>query len=650
MKHPVAVIILILCAAALEPSTQLLAQLPGESGEDGHGVSSVSPHGADVGLPGPEPDAVGRVGSGSTGAQNRIPAFPGAQGFGSVSYGGRGPGGLSATPRIIYVTTLEDQVRDPVTGHMVTVPGSLRAAIEATGPRFVMFRVGGAIVLKSLLEIRNPHITIAGQTAPSPGIAICGRGLGVATREVVIRHLRFRPFIDEAAGEPLGGHQHDDALISKRDSEVQNPDTDAVSNVVFDHCSFSWSIDETIDIYNWVRELTFQWCTFTEASLYGHVEGPQGTGVLVNLPPTGPCPRNFTRLTIHHCLFAHNSNRNPRVIFADVVDFRNNVIYNWGRTPSQFYGTARINYIGNYLLAGLDVGSYVRAQSAIEVSSPLDVNGTPRLFVRDNLGILRTSSQQHDWDIGVYYSIRNDGTICPPNISNCYFEVRPDTLGGLYRLVVPAFAATVTTDPPETARDRVLQHAGATLPARDAVDQALFDELAYVVAARPFSGTNPGYDPATDARLRRLGPHHGEVARVLFFNPVFVSSHVCTPRTIRLDPFQTILSGQIELLQGLNCTFPDNLTLPDDYLEILARPAAYPWSLDTRVIPEARTIAGLYPANYNTPPRIDSDQDGIPNPYESITLHTNPFVADSLLDQDGDGYLNIEEYLNDLAD
>lgn len=576
--------------------------------------------------------------------QATLPAFPGAEGFGATSKGGRGPGNAGATPQIIYVTTLADQIVNPANGQLVTVPGSLRAAVEASGPRFVIFKVGGVIRLNSKLDILNPYITIAGQTAPSPGIALGRYGLGIGTHDIVVRHVRIRPYIDEDAGDELGDHSRDNVLISKRDSEVQNPATDVVTNVIFDHCSFSWAIDETVDIYNWVRDLTFQWCIFSEASMYGHREGPGGHGVLVNKDPGSPSPEDLTRLSIHHSIFAHCTGRYPRVATKATIDFRNNTAYNWSLSTSAFLAGARANYVGNHFMRGLDSPPAYNGYMSIEVSAPGAAAGTPRLFLRDNFNVSRTSASQPEWDFGVYYRIRNNGILCGPSSTFCIYPVGPDTLGGLFASLLPFATPHVTTHTADLARSLVVQNSGVTRPMRDAVDRRLTDEIAHVIQAQPFSGTNPGADPL----LRRLGPHDGRASTVLFFNPLLAPSHYCTPRTYRMRLGESVYTAQLNLLLSLDCSFSDGMELPENARDILESPQAYLWSIDSRIIPEAATVNALYPGT-SSQNRADWDDDGIPNSYEINILGTNPYVHDSLLDSNGDGYLNIEQYLNSLA-
>jgi pectate lyase len=209
-----------------------------------------------------------------------VPAFPGAEGYGAMTRGGRGG-------KVIMVTNLND-----------TGPGSLRDACETEGPRIVVFAVSGTITLESRLRISNPYITIAGQTAPGEGICIKKYPLSINASEVIIRYIRVR----------LGDETGDD--------------TDAISgkhkypkNIILDHVSASWSVDETVSIYH-CENVTVQWCLVSE-SMYnaGHAKGTHGFGGIWG----------SNRSTYHHNLLAHHSSRNPR--FASGCgynDFRNN--------------------------------------------------------------------------------------------------------------------------------------------------------------------------------------------------------------------------------------------------------------------------------------------------------------------------------------
>lgn len=170
-----------------------------------------------------------------------LKAFPTAEGYGKFTVGGRGGD-------VYEVTNLNDSGE-----------GSLRHAVEAEGPRTVVFRVSGTIDLKKKLTIRNPYITIAGQTAPGDGICIKRYPLSIAADEVIIRYIRVR------LGNESGGS--DDALSCR-----------GRKNIILDHVSASWSIDETMSVYH-CKNVTIQWCMITE-SLFGsnHVKGSHGFG------------------------------------------------------------------------------------------------------------------------------------------------------------------------------------------------------------------------------------------------------------------------------------------------------------------------------------------------------------------------------------
>ncbi|MCA9127238.1 MAG: hypothetical protein KDB22_09130 [Planctomycetales bacterium] len=209
-----------------------------------------------------------------------IAAFPGAEGYGAQTTGGRGG-------QIIAVTNLN-----------ASGPGSLRAACEAKGPRIVVFKVSGTI--EGEVRIKNDDITIAGQTAPGDGICIKG-SLRIGASNVIIRYLRVRT--DSTTGA--------DAI----DGEYRK-------NIILDHVSASWSSDEILSLYR-NENVTIQWCMMTEACVKlvdGKDTGHRFGGIWGN---------NYG--TYHHNLFAHNDSRNPRWASGSKYnDYRNNVLYNWG--------------------------------------------------------------------------------------------------------------------------------------------------------------------------------------------------------------------------------------------------------------------------------------------------------------------------------
>jgi len=223
-------------------------------------------------------------------------AFEGAEGCGKYAVGGRGG-------KEYVVTSLADDGSE----------GTLRHAVEAEGPRIVTFAVSGDICLESELKIENPYISILGQTAPGEGVTIRNHGVFVEADHTIIRYLRFRMGSEAGVeGDALGARH--------------------CSNVIIDHCSISWATDENGSFYNF-RDATVQWCMITEAlNSSVHHKGRHGYGGIWG-------GRN---VSFHHNLFAHNSSRNPRfdhpriywredrVLYRGTVDFKNNVVYNWG--------------------------------------------------------------------------------------------------------------------------------------------------------------------------------------------------------------------------------------------------------------------------------------------------------------------------------
>lgn len=250
-------------------------------------------------------------------------AFPGAEGFGAAAVGGRGG-------RVIQVTTL-----------VSNGPGSLGEACAAEGPRIVVFAVGGLI--RGDIAIKHSRITIAGQTAPAPGITIEGRFLArpeprTRLHDIVVRFLRVRP--RPATG--VGG------------DAVQLPDTE---RVILDHLSLAWANDETIDICH-ASEVTIQWCTLEESDIHGHTKGDFHNFGLIS------AYANSGNIAIHHNLFAHHARRSPSLspyVVGKPGDFRNNVVYNFreGLTHDGHVPVEAINLIGNYYKRGPDSGKIV---------------------------------------------------------------------------------------------------------------------------------------------------------------------------------------------------------------------------------------------------------------------------------------------------
>ena len=361
-------------------------------------------------------------------------AFPTAEGYGKYTVGGRGGA-------VYAVTNLDD-----------SGPGSLRAAVEAKGPRTVVFRVSGTINLKSDLDIKHPYITITGQTAPGDGITLRGHPLMIYADEVIIRYIRVR-LGDEAGDFP-------DAITGR-----------FTNNLILDHVSASWSIDETMTIYHGTN-LTVQWCIISE-SLYesNHKKGNHGYG--------GIWGYNYS--TFHHNLIASHSNRNPR--FASGcgnVDYRNNVVYNWGYASTyggemaqlsnpEKYNFSTINMVANYYKPG---PATQPGEVTHQLASPWSRNGQSdygKWYIADNFMVGSPEVTQDNWQ-GVVPSltaIKGVQAFNPRDLA---------AIPGL-KLDKPWPAMAIHQQSPQEAYAAVLANAGAILPKRDAVDVRILDEV-----------------------------------------------------------------------------------------------------------------------------------------------------------------------------
>jgi hypothetical protein len=410
-----------------------------------------------------------------------LPAFPSAEGFGATTPGGR-------YGAIVRVTNLND-----------SGPGSFRDALAASGPRIVVFDVSGTITLESAVRINNPFITIAGQTAPGDGIALRKFGLEVRTNDVVIRHLRLRTGVE-------GGNTLRAVLLRN------------ASNVVVDHCSISWGPDENFSLGGTTHDVTLQRSILAEG-LYetGKPLGPHSSGFIMN--------PGVNNVSVHHNLFAHNDFRNPYVE-ANLIDIRNNVIYNHGRiaghlgkedNPMTVFPDVLANWIGNHVKAGSN--SDPLAQSVL-----LQPNRVVRLYVADNIDPLCDPTVDGDWC--VVNGTEADSRVFAP------FDVPP-----------------VTTISASQVLNNVLENSGTLAPIRDNVDERLTNDVR--------NGTGGIID----------------------------------------DPSEV----------------------------------------------------GGWPELVSEPPFPDSDNDGLPDAWELANGLNPAYPDDGALDADGDGYTNVEEYLNLLA-
>jgi pectate lyase len=441
-----------------------------------------------------------------------LPAFPGAEGYGAYTTHGRGG-------NVVKVTNLSD----------VNSRGSLRWALTSSlnsGPRIIVFDVGGVIQLNGPINLRNGNVYIAGQTAPGEGITLQGGQLSIQTSDVVVRHLRSRPG-DGSAGVPYGSR---DGIQIITHSGNRN-----LSNIILDHVSTSWGVDENLSIWPSrnasnptasIENVTIQWSIVSEALMNSfHPSGPHSMGLLV-----GEGSRN---ISLHHNLFAHNNQRNPRikqdVLNADVV---NNVIYNWGHMSAEVGERAdlpptTVNFVKNYWKSGADSRP---GRHEVRVKPMPETSG---IYYEGNIGPNRPFSGN-----------QRPGQLMAP-------EWAISDVGSQYVSPFRFAAPPITEQRADLAYTLVLARAGATVPARDEVDVNVIRSVRF--------GTG------------------------------------------------TIIDS------------PDDVGGWPDYGEV-SRPAGW-----------------------------DTDGDGMPDWWELLHGLDPNDPSDALLDRTGDGYTNIEEYINSLA-
>ncbi len=438
--------------------------------------------------------------------QAKIPAFPGAEGGGMYSFGGRGG-------RVFVVTNLGDSGQ-----------GSFREALEAGGPRIVVFNVAGIIRLKEKIRIRAPYITIDGGSAPGDGVCIAGDTVELETHDVVIRNMRFR------RGESWVG--------DRNDSCGGNP----IGNIMIDHVSASWGLDENMSMYRHMYQppdgskelklptvnITIQNSIFSEAlDTYNHSFGSTIGGY---------------NSTFHHNLWASNTGRNPSVGMIFDFTFVNNVIFNWrhrtvdGGDHRSFY-TIINNYFKPGPITPLDepISYRLLKPEARRAKPPVDDYG--QAYVAGNIVEGNETVTADNWNGGVQIeSIAEESTILP--------KVRAEK---------PYPHAHLTIQPAAEAYELVLAGSGAIRPKRDAVDERIVE---------------------------------------------------------------MVRSGQVTYKEGKG------------------------------IITDIEQVGG-YP-EYFGEPYADADGDGMPNAWET-KYGLNPYSSlDAAGDLNGDGYTNIEDFLNGL--
>ena len=392
-------------------------------------------------------------------SQEKTPAFPGAEGFGRYVTGGRGG-------KVYHVTNLNDAGE-----------GSLRWALNQNGAKTIVFDVSGTIHLKSSLDISKGNVTIAGQTAPGDGICVADYPMQIKTNNVIVRYMRFRlgnknVQVNGADGwDGFGGFDQSDIIV--------------------DHCSVSWSIDECLSIYG-NKNTTVQWCLVAQSLQdAGHSKGSHGYGG--NWGGSGA--------SFHHNLMAHHESRVPRLgpryttQLDERMDMRNNVFYNYCGNGCYGGEAMNVNIVNNYYkpgpgtaqigttkqerIAGLGIRTESYITSYPDYAPTLHVWG--KYFVEGNVNPKYNAVTNDNWQYGIYNQINassNDGL---------YNEEVKDSI----RLSQPIDYVVTTTHTAEQAYEKVLAYVGASLH-RDTFDDLMVNDTREGLATYTGAGNHKG--------------------------------------------------------------------------------------------------------------------------------------------------------------
>lgn len=348
-------------------------------------------------------------------------SFPGAEGFGRFTTGGRGG-------KVIFVTKLTDDGSE----------GTLRYALDQQGPRYIVFNVSGTIFLESKLRIKEGNVTIAGQTAPGDGITVANYETTIEADNVIIRYMRFRMGdLKREEGDALGAR--------------------FVKNLIVDHCSMSWSTDETVSIY--VNEnTTLQWCVISESLRNSaHHKGAHGYG--------GIAGGKFA--SFHHNIYAHHDSRNPRLgeyagskfALTDLVDMRNNVVYNWGHNNVYGGEGMNVNIVNSYYKPGPATMTRKRIVSIDKNMKPKTevYNIWGKYYISGNVVEGSPEVTEDNWNFGVFNQIKSSYNLTEEDKKLIQIHEPHD------------IQDNVRTHTAKEAYEKILEIGGASY-ARDAVD------------------------------------------------------------------------------------------------------------------------------------------------------------------------------------
>lgn len=383
--------------------------------------------------------------------QEKQPAFPGAEGFGRYTTGGRGGA-------VYHVTSLADDGSE----------GTFRWACNKSGKRTIVFDVSGTIYLTSQLKLGRGDVTIAGQTAPGDGICVADYPFVVSADNVIIRYMRFRlgnNHVDKHEGDGLGGMDR--------------------KNIIIDHCSVSWSVDECLSVYG-CHDLTVQWCIASQSMVNsGHSKGNHGYGG--NWGGSGA--------SYHHNLIAHHTSRTPRLgprpstQTDERMDMRNNVIYNWGGNGCYGGEGMNVNIVNNYYklgpatltrnskiqrrIAGIGIRTteYTKHDSDSPNSWDAMWHVWGKFYIDGNVNSKHSDVTKDNWTYGIYNQIDNS------SVDNTFTQATKDTM----RITSPIDFVHVTTHTADDAFKKVLAYAGCS-KSRDALDATMCSDAENGVA------------------------------------------------------------------------------------------------------------------------------------------------------------------------
>ena len=372
------------------------------------------------------------------------PAFPGAEGHGRFTTGGRGG-------QVYHVTRLTDDGQ----------PGSFRHACNQSGKRTIVFDVSGTIYLTSELRLKNGNVSILGQTAPGDGVCIADYPFSIATSNVIIRYMRFRLGNRNVAnheGDGLGGMDQ--------------------QNIVIDHCSVSWSVDECLSVYG-SKNISVQWCYVDQSMVAsGHSKGNHGYGG--NWGGSGA--------SYHHNLLAHHTSRTPRLgprpstQTDERMDLRNNVIYNWGGEGCYGGEGMKVNIVNNYYKPGpgtpsgtkgmriAAVGIRTSEYTHHDTDKPNDWDKMwhvwGKYYVSGNVNTKYSDVTSDNWTYGMYNQIDDS------KVDYTYTQETKDTI----RIEKPIAYGYITTHTAQKAYEMVTRYAGASYR-RDSHDSYITDDV-----------------------------------------------------------------------------------------------------------------------------------------------------------------------------